>query len=135
MWTVDSSPLLRGISDVSEAAVLRLPALDHIADAPDGLDHGGVVTQLLADVADMYVDGAGFAIELIAPDAVQQEVAREHLAAAEHQQLQQLELLQSQRQLLAIAECFIIADVDGQAADMQDAFFFVLGSCAAQQAA
>ena len=91
------------------------------------------IFSLLANVADVNANRARFAIELIAPNAIEQEVAREHFAAAEHEQLQKLELLQRQRQLFAVAERFVIADVDRQTADMKNAFFLILRCGAAQQ--
>ena len=85
-----------------------------------------IVAQLLADMADMYVNRAGLAIELIPPDAVEQEIAGKHLAAGDNQQLEQLELLQGQRQLLTVAESFVVAGVDYQRAYAQYAFLVVL---------
>ena len=92
-----------------------------------------IVAQLLTDVTDVHIDSSGLAIELIAPDAVEQEVAGQHLAAADDEQLEQLELLERQRQLLAVAEGLVVAHVDRESANVQDALILVLRCGAAQK--
>ncbi len=58
-----------------------------VADAADGLDGLAdvlVVLEFGAQVADVDVDGAGVAVVLIAPDALEQFVARESAARVRH---------------------------------------------------
>lgn len=65
-------------------------AREAVADAADGLDgvaDGGGAFELGAQVADVDVDGAGVAVVLIAPDALEQFVARESAAGVRHEQL------------------------------------------------
>src|SRR3990170_3276792 len=66
-----------------------------VADVAHGLDEDARARlDLAAQTADVDVDGAGAAEVLVAPDTVEQRLAREHLAAVRHQKAQQLELLE-----------------------------------------
>ena len=71
-------------------------AREAIADAADGLDGLAdvlVAFELGAQVADVDVDGAGVAVVLVAPDALEQFVARKGAAGIRDEQLQELVLL------------------------------------------
>ena len=82
----------------------------------------------------MDVDRARFAVVLIAPDAVQQEVAGEHLAAAEDQHLEELELLEGEGELFAALERLVVRDVDHDVAGAQGLrLALLLGRDAAQE--
>ena len=65
-----------------------------VADTADSLDQRTVRAQLLPQRADMHIDRAGFAFIIIAPDILEQHIAREHGTAIFHQQAQQLVLLE-----------------------------------------
>jgi len=71
-----------------------------VADAPDRSDVVAEGAELLAQAHDVRVDGAVEAIELEAPDTLQQELAAIGAAGQRGQQVQQLELLWRQVDLL-----------------------------------
>src|SRR3990170_970620 len=80
----------------SSTTFRRLPlGGEAVADVAHGLDEDARARlDLAAQTADVDVDGAGAAEVLVAPDTVEQRLAREHLAAVRHQKAQQLELLE-----------------------------------------
>src|SRR4051812_20005958 len=63
-----------------------------VADAPDG-DDGTGVADLAAELADVDIDRARVAGERVAPDALQQLVARQHHPAVLEQGPEEVELL------------------------------------------
>ena len=73
---------------------------DLVADAPDGDDRRGVA-ELAAQLAHVHVDRARVAGEGVAPDALEQLVARQHEAAVVEQLPEQVELLRRELDLLA----------------------------------
>src|SRR3712207_4225020 len=77
-----------------------LPALvvdDAVADVADRLDEGvATVLELAAQAADVHVDGAGAAEVVVAPDALEQRLAREHLVRVLDEEAEQLVLLERQ---------------------------------------
>ena len=97
-------------------------AREAVADAADGLDgvaDGGGVFELGAQVADVDVDGAGVAVVLVAPDALEQFVARKGAAGVRDEQLQELVLLGRQGDGLVVEPCLIGGKIEAQAADLQ----------------
>src|SRR5919197_1707405 len=70
-----------------------------VADAPDGDDRRGVA-ELPAELADVDVDGARIAGEGVAPDALEQLVARQDEAAVVEELPEQVELLRRELDLL-----------------------------------
>ena len=96
-----------------------------VADAADGLDgvaDGRVVFELGAQVADVDVDGAGVAVVLVTPDALEQLVAREGAPGVRDEELQELVLLGRQGDGLVVEPCLIRGEVEPQAADGQALF-------------
>src|SRR3954452_15925698 len=72
---------------------------DLVADPPDGDDRRGVA-QLAAELANVHVDRPRVAGEGVAPDALQQLVARQHQAVVVEQLPEQVELLRRELDLL-----------------------------------
>src|SRR5262245_60093725 len=74
-----------GLRRLAEAIVQRVTGAAH------GADRVGVVAAVerLAQASDMHVDGTLVDIDLAAPDAVEQLLAREHAARPLHQELEQ----------------------------------------------
>src|SRR6185437_16999960 len=77
---------------------------DLVADPPDGDDRRGVA-ELAAELAHVDVDRARVAGERVAPDPLQQLVARQHEAVVVEQLPEQVELLRRQLDLLACDLC------------------------------
>src|SRR5699024_9155426 len=75
-------------------------ASDLVAHALDRFDAVARLAQLFAEVADMDVHGAALAVEAVAPDLPQQHVPGQHHPGGPEQHAQELELLQSQMDLL-----------------------------------
>src|ERR1700751_67010 len=74
-------------------------------DAADGVQVpgvGGVVAELLAKTADVYVQGLGRTEPVDVPDLVDQPLAGDHAARVAHQQCQQIELLARELERLAV---------------------------------
>src|SRR5262245_53784307 len=70
-------------------------ALQHVSDATHGLDQlgiAGLILDLLTQVAHVHLDDVGFAHEVIAPDAVQDRLAVEHLAWVREEEVKQVVL-------------------------------------------
>src|SRR5437762_8262628 len=67
-------------------------AVAHAAHGEDVLRLLGVALELLAQMANVHVDGARVAIRGIAPYALQQHVAREHPPGRSRQRAEDLEL-------------------------------------------
>lgn len=113
------------VCSVSDMEFSGRPAREAVADAADGLDgvaDGRVVFELGAQVADVDVDGAGVAVVLVAPDALEQFVAREGAAGVRDEELQELVLLGRQGDGLVVKPCLIQGEVEPQAADGQALF-------------
>src|SRR4051812_33675436 len=70
---------------------LAEPVVERVAGAAHGADRVGVLAAVerLAQATDMDVDGALVDVDLAAPDAVEQLLAREHAAGPLHQELEQ----------------------------------------------
>src|SRR5918911_4614581 len=80
--------------------VHRIPGRrDLVADAPHGDDRRGVA-ELPPQLADVHVDRARVAGERIAPDPLEQLVARQHEPAVVEQLPEEIELLQRELDLL-----------------------------------
>src|SRR5580658_3293516 len=73
---------------LAEAVVERIAGAAHGADRIDGV----AAVERLAQAPDMDVDGALVDIDVAAPDAVEQLLAREHPAGTLHQKFKQPEL-------------------------------------------
>src|SRR5579872_501651 len=74
-----------------------------IAPSPDGPDGGGVepTVELRPQAVDVDLDDVGGALPVGAPEVFVEHLARDHLAAVTHQELQQAELRGGQVNLLA----------------------------------
>src|SRR5712691_6708408 len=98
--------LLRGTSGEGWHGPLSVGG-EEIADAADRADHGVVaVFQLLAQVADVHVDGAlvGRALALVQDG--RDLIARDDSSCGSHQQIEDIELDRGQRDALAVLEHF-----------------------------
>src|SRR5262245_27814156 len=94
----------------------RLPGgRDLVAHAPDRDDRRRV-PELAAQLADVNVHRAGVAGEGVAPDALEQLVAREHEAAVVEQLPEQVELLRRELDLLVADAHLAPPGVDRQVA-------------------
>src|ERR1019366_2864313 len=81
-------------SSGTRGRLFRGPAeavVERIAGSPHGADRVGELAAIdrFAQAPDMHVDGALVDIDVAAPDAVEQLLARENAARALHQKLQQ----------------------------------------------
>src|SRR6266542_3171178 len=86
-----------------------------VADAPDGDDWRGFA-ELAAQLANVHVDRARVAGERVAPDALEQLVARQHQPAVVEQLPEQVELLRRELHFL-VADAYLAATcVDDQIA-------------------
>ena len=83
----------------------------------------------------MYINGTGFTAEFIAPDIVQQLVARKDNTGMLQKLAQQLVFLQRQYNLTAAYAHLMLQLVDLQPADADDFFLVLTGAwcCAAAQ--
>ena len=95
-------------------AGLRLGG-DLVADAPDRHDRAGVA-ELAPQLANVDVDGPRVAREGVAPDPLEQLVARQHEAAMVEELPEQVELLGGELHLLAGDGHLTAARVDGELA-------------------
>src|SRR5438105_14331271 len=70
----------------------------HVANAPHGMNQVGLAScvELLPQVSHVDLDRVALALEVGAPDLLQQLTMREHLAAMLHQALQQVEFPRAQ---------------------------------------
>src|SRR3954464_10871057 len=78
-------------NDGSRSSHLSEAVVEGVAGAADGPDRIGLVAAVerLAQAADMDVDGALVDVDLAAPHAVEQLLAREHAARPLHQEFEQ----------------------------------------------
>src|SRR3984957_3574654 len=76
------------------SGALHEAIVERVARAAHGADRigGAAAIERLAQAADMDVDGAFVDIDVAAPDAVEQLLAREHAAGILHQEFEQAEL-------------------------------------------
>src|SRR3990170_6400320 len=113
-WTDVTAVHLEPTMDGSSTTFRRLPlGGEAVADVAHGLDEDARARlDLAAQTADVDVDGAGAAEVLVAPDTVEQRLAREHLAAVRHQKAQQLELLEREAHRLLADEDLVVRQVD-----------------------
>src|SRR5438128_261512 len=86
-----------------------------VADSPHGHDRRGVA-ELAAQLPHVDVDGAGVAGERIAPDALEQLVAREHESAVVEQLPEEVELLRGELDLLVADTHLATTGVDREVA-------------------
>ncbi len=89
-----------------------------------------VVLDLGPQPLDVDVEGLGVADVVRTPDAVDERLPGQHPAGVAHQQLQQFELLQRQRHLIAAQVDLVAAGVETQTADLEhlpDRFLVGLG--------
>src|SRR5581483_1695713 len=93
--------------------------VEPVAHTPDGGDGHGVA-QLLADLGDVDVDGAGVAVPAVAPDAVEDLLAGQGPAPVLGQVAEQLELLAGHVDHGAVGRHLAAAEVDHGAADLDD---------------
>ena len=84
-----------------------------------------VVLDLGPQALDVHVERLGVAEVVRAPDAVDEHVAGQHPAGVRQQQLEQLELLQRQRDELAADGHLVARGVEADVADLEH-----LGRCA-----
>src|SRR3989304_2368246 len=68
--------------------------LEHVAGAADGADKVGLAggVKLLAQVADVDLDGVGLDLEVVAPDLLEDRLLGEDLAGVAGHELQELVL-------------------------------------------
>src|SRR5438093_2553343 len=92
---------------------------DLVADAPHGDDRRGIA-ELSPQLAHVHVDGARVAGERVAPDPLEQLVARQHEAAVVEQLPEQVELLRRQLDLLLDDPHLASAGVDRELPVLDD---------------
>src|SRR5205823_3526921 len=98
------------------AAAAAVPrGRDLVADPPDGHDRRGLA-ELAAELADVHVDGPRVAGEGVAPDALQELVAREDETAVVEELPEQVELLGRELDLLLADAHLAATRVHGQVA-------------------
>ena len=74
----------------SERIVSAVPRAQRVADAAHRLDQRLVAgVDLLAQVADVGLEHAGVAVEVVLPDVVEDLLARQHAARIEHEVVEQ----------------------------------------------
>src|SRR6266852_7599633 len=115
--------------DVGSAAVSpRSGGLrdEAVTDAPDGCDLVAGVAQLLAQAADVVVHGAVEALEVAAPNPLDQELTIEGAPWVGDKQVQEIELLGGERELNPIEGRPMCSRLDSQP-PVHDCFF-VTGS-------
>src|SRR3712207_2231485 len=81
---------------MSSGAVTRLRPFVLVADAPerdDAVRHTARPAELAPQAQDVGIDGAVVALVLVAPEPVEQVVARERPARVRGEQVEQIELL------------------------------------------
>src|SRR5215510_3715870 len=83
---------------VNSVLVFAAPVDELVADPPDRLDRRLRPAQALTQGADVDVDRARVDLVLVAPDAMQQRVAREDRAGALDESSEEVELLRAQLQ-------------------------------------
>src|SRR5712691_903734 len=96
--------------------------VERVAGAAHGADRVGLVAAVerLAQPADMDVHGALVDIDLAAPHAVEQLLAREHTAGALHQELEQTIFGRTEVDRAAAARDPLLLAVDLEVAEGQD---------------
>src|ERR1700682_2126875 len=78
-------------------------AIESVADAPDGHDlEGDNGCELLAQPADVHIDCLAIAVELVAPDVLEQDVPRVHAARERKQVRQEVELPRRQLDVVSV---------------------------------
>src|ERR1700733_874434 len=126
----DDDTACDGSARLAEPIVERIAGAAHGADQVDGV----AAVERLAQAADMDVDGALVDIDVAAPDAVEQLLAREHPAGALHQEFEQTELGRPEVDRTACPRHALFFAVELEIADVEhhgDA----LGAGAAQECA
>src|SRR3954454_11527572 len=104
----------RGAAGARRGPAARPSGLELVAQAADGEQEGRVRRvglDLGAQPLDVDVEGLGVAHVVRAPDPVDQLHAGEHAAGIAHQELQQVELLERQRDLRAVHRDHVPVDV------------------------
>src|SRR2546427_8414656 len=94
-----------------------------VSDATDGVDEPwrrGLLLDLAAEPVNVNVDRPGLTRVVVAPDALEELVAGEHLTGMTQQEDEQLEGLRLDRQGVAVAEQPMAGDVDLDAPEIDD---------------
>ena len=101
------------------SAPLAEAIVERIAGAAHGADRiGGVAAvERLAQAADMHVDGALVDIDVAAPDAVEQLLARKHPAGPLHQKFEQAEFGRAEIDRAACARHALFLAIEFEIAD------------------
>ena len=121
-------------ASVSRREKLILRLAQHVAHAAHGVDQARLAArlQLAAEVRDVDLDRVRPGLELVAPDALEDEVAGHHLARVEHEQLEQRVLGAGEVEVAVAA--WGHARVHGHVADLER-LVAQLAAAAAQQGA
>src|SRR4029077_18625675 len=100
---VTDAPLTRGMTASGVSRALHEAVVERIAGAAHGADRvgGAAPVERLAQAADMDVDSAFVDVDVAAPDAVEQLLAREHAAGIFHQEFEQAEFRGAKRNVAA----------------------------------
>src|SRR5262249_5790316 len=89
--------------------------LEPVSDPPDGLDEArvrGVVIQLGAQAANVHVDGTAVSVEVVPPDVLEKLLPGEDHARPASKLNQQVILLCSQRNDLAVQAYLTLGGID-----------------------
>src|SRR3954447_6890933 len=99
--------------------VIGLLNPDHVASAAHGVEDARLAAglELAAQVRDEYVDGVRLGERRVAPDIVEQGLARHHQTLVAHQVLEQLELARRQVDATLAAEDLARVRVEAQVGD------------------
>src|SRR5215213_2693979 len=109
----------RRVTGGSSSGGRRSRCLEPVADAPHGRDHDAV-TELLANLRDVHIDGASVAEPVVAPHAVEDLLARQREAGALGEEAQQVELLGGELDRRIVDQHLAPADVDRDRARLYD---------------
>src|SRR5215207_701682 len=102
-------------------------AVPHAAYGEDVFRRLRVALELLSQVADVDVDGAGIAIGGVAPHARQQLVAAEHAAGIARERAEDLELYEREPGLLSSDLDGAPREIDHEAAGLEPELLLLLG--------
>ena len=92
-----------------------------IADAAHGVDEAGfaVLLQLGAQGADVDFQDVRLAVEILAPDAIHNQIAREHLPGIAQEEDEQVEFAGGQFDRVAAAPHIARAEVHGEIRELE----------------
>lgn len=105
-----------------------------VPHAADRLDQGARGRRASGAGSDVHIDGAGTAVEVPTPDALQQGLARENDAGLAHEVLEKVELAQGELELLAVHRGAAMAH-DREMPESSSKFDLLGHATAAQQGA